>query len=119
MVNEDPLIIIMITTPSVAVAQQIAESLLAKHLAACINLIPQVQSLYRWEGKVQKDEEALMLIKSRQSLFHSQIVPLVRQIHPYQLPELIVLPILGGFPPYLDWIVQETSNPFHNLSKEQ
>lgn len=116
MANEDSFIVIMITAPSVEVAQQIAESLLAKHLAACVNLIPRVQSLYRWEGKVQQDEEVLMLVKSRRSLFHSQIVPLVRQIHPYQLPELIVLPIMDGFPPYLDWITQETSSHHNNLS---
>ncbi|MGB9592327.1 MAG: divalent-cation tolerance protein CutA [Candidatus Kryptoniota bacterium] len=106
--DQDHPIVILITAPSREVAQQIAQALLEHHLAACINLITGVQSLYRWEGQLQNDEEVLLLVKSRSEIFQSQLIPLVRQLHPYQLPELIVLPILDGYPPYLDWLRQET-----------
>lgn len=107
MEEQDQPIVILITAPSSAVAQQIAQALLEHHLAACVNLIPAVQSLYHWEGQLQKDEEVLMLVKSRSALFQSRIISLVRQYHPYQLPELIVLPIVDGFPPYLEWLLRE------------
>jgi len=104
----DQPIVILITVPSMEIAQQIARALLEHHLAACINLIPGVQSVYRWEGQVQNNEEVLLLVKSRSELFQSELIPLVRQLHPYQLPELIALPIIDGYPPYLGWLLQET-----------
>ncbi|MGB9591295.1 MAG: divalent-cation tolerance protein CutA [Candidatus Kryptoniota bacterium] len=116
--EDDPIVVVLVTAPSLEVARQIAHILLEKRVIACANLIPAVQSLYRWEGQIQDDQEILMIMKSRQGLLHSHIIPLVRQIHPYQLPEIISLPVTDGYAPYLEWIRDETEGNTENFGKE-
>lgn len=101
-------IIVFITTPSEAVGRQIAGALLAEKLAACVNIIPAIESIYAWKGEVQNDREALLVVKSRLDLFEDYLVPAVKALHPYEIPEIIALPILLGSKSYLDWIGQET-----------
>ena len=105
---EDQYIIVMITTPSKEVGEQISNALLEKKLAACVNMLIPVNSLYTWEGEIAHDEEALLVVKSRAALFQDQLVPAVQAIHPYDVPEIIALPILMGSASYLDWIDAET-----------
>lgn len=97
-------VIVMITTPSKEVGETIANTLLEKKLAACVNLIAPIFSHYTWEGKINRDEEVLLLVKSRAEIFTSQLVPAVQAVHPYEVPEIIALPILTGAQNYLTWI---------------
>ena len=80
-----------------------AHTLVENHLAACVNIIPQIQSVYEWEGKVISDAEILLLIKTR-SEHYAAIEKTVLKQHPYDVPELIVLPIETGLPSYLAWL---------------
>jgi len=97
-------IVVMITVPSKEVGEQIANALLEQNLAACVNIISPIRSLYMWEGKISDDEELLLIVKSRAELFEDQLVPAVQAAHPYDVPEIIALPILMGSKSYLDWI---------------
>ncbi len=101
-------IIVLVTAPSAESAEAIAHSLVEQKLAACVNLIPQVRSIYSWQGAVQSDEEILLVIKTRRQLFDEKLVPAVQALHPYEVPEIIALPIDMGARGYLDWIRQET-----------
>ena len=106
---KDQPIVVLITTPSLEVARQIAITLLKQKLAACVNVLPGVRSYYTWKGQPQEDQEVLLLVKTRPALFESRLVPAVLAIHPYELPEIIALPISMGLEGYLNWINEETS----------
>ncbi|RPI34673.1 MAG: divalent-cation tolerance protein CutA [Chloroflexota bacterium] len=101
-------ILVLITAPSREVGDEIASALVSKKLAACVNTLPQINSLYTWEGKINNDEEVLLLVKTRTELFEDRLIPAVKAIHPYQVPEIIAIPILMGSQSYLDWIDAET-----------
>lgn len=103
----DP-IVVLITAPSKDVGKQIAKTLLEQKLAACVNIISPIDSIYTWEGKMCNDEEVLLVLKSRAELFENQLVPAVQAIHPYQVPEIIALPITMGAKSYMDWIEDVT-----------
>lgn len=105
----DQELVVLITAPSTEVAEKLAHALVEARLAACVNLLPAVQSIYRWEGQVQSEQEILMLVKTRLELFESQLVPAVKALHPYQVPEIIALPLVAGSQSYLDWIRAETT----------
>jgi len=98
--------IVYVTAPA-SVAESIASSLVEKRLAACVNIIPQVTSIYTWEGKPEKSSESLMMIKSSTSLVDG-IVDAVRKQHPYEVPEIISVPMGPGSAPYLEWIANST-----------
>jgi len=97
-------VIVMITTPNLEVGKKIANTLVEKKLAACVNLMAPIFSHYTWEGKINRDEEVLLLVKSRAEIFMSQLVPAVQAVHPYEVPEIIALPIIMGAENYLTWI---------------
>lgn len=101
-------IIVLITTPNQETSELIANTLLEKKLAACVNIVTPVFSLYTWEGAVARDEEMLLLVKSKLELFESALVPAVQALHPYEVPEIIALPILVGSANYLSWIDEVT-----------
>jgi periplasmic divalent cation tolerance protein len=105
----DQTIVVLITAPSQDVARQIAVALLEQKLAACVNVLPGVRSYYVWKGKPQEDQEVLLLVKTRAALFESRLIPAVRSVHPYELPEIIALPVSMGLEGYLNWINEETS----------
>jgi periplasmic divalent cation tolerance protein len=106
---QDKFIVVLITVPSQEVGEKIAKVLVEQKLAACVNTISPIKSLFRWQGMVSDEEEFLLLVKSRADLFENELVPAVLDIHPYQVPEIIALPILMGAQEYLDWIAEETS----------
>jgi periplasmic divalent cation tolerance protein len=88
-------------------AATIARTLVGERLAACANLLPGVQSFYWWEGALQEDGEAVLVLKTRADLV-SQAVDRIKEIHPYQCPCIVVLPVVGGNPAFLAWISAET-----------
>ena len=96
-------IIVLITAGSEEEAHRIAESLVKGKKAACVNIVPRVDSLFRWEGKLDSARESLLLVKTKASLF-SEIVELVKRMHSYEVPEIIALPIIAGSEDYLKWL---------------
>ena len=102
-------IVVLITAPSMDAAKEISALLLERQLAACINIIPQVLSIYIWEGEIHEDAEFLLIVKTRQEVFANQLISAVKTIHPYDVPEIIALPIIAGEKDYLGWIDEVTS----------
>lgn len=96
-----------VTVPSKEMGAKIAKSLLNDKLAACVNIIPGVESYYWWDSKIESDPELLLMIKSRASLLES-ITAKVKEVHEYDTPEVISVPIIGGNPQYLKWIGEST-----------
>ena len=91
------------TTPDLKTAQVISEHLIDKNLAACCNILPAVESVYKWKGKVEKGQECMLLIKSTEENYQ-KIENAIIKIHPYEVPEVIATQIIAGSAPYLDWI---------------
>jgi periplasmic divalent cation tolerance protein len=98
---------LLTTAPDEAVAARLARTLVEERLAACVNVIPGVRSFYRWQGKLQEDSEVLLVIKSHRNRTKA-LAARIKDLHPYELPEVLELPVSGGSGPYLDWIVTET-----------
>ena len=96
-------IVVLITTPSPSDAKKIGRMLIKEHLAACVNVIPQVESLFYWEGKICQEHEALMVVKTTTRRFE-KLTRQVKQLHPYSVPEIIALPIVKGSIDYLKWV---------------
>lgn len=95
--------LVMSTCPSMEEAEMLAEKLVTARLAACVNIVPGVRSLYEWEGKLQREQECLLLIKTRSEGF-PELVKLIQSSHSYELPEVVAVPIEAGSGPYLKWI---------------
>ncbi len=98
---------VLVTTASQAEAEVIAQTLVEEHLAACVSLFP-IQSVYAWQGKVQQEQEWQLVIKTDLQKFE-RLEARVRSLHSYQVPEIIALPIVAGFAPYLGWINEQVS----------
>ncbi len=95
--------VILATAPDLAQARLLAHALVERQLAACVNLIPALESIYRWEGKVETASEVLLLVKTLRSR-SKEVLAALAELHPYQVPEGLVLPVEGGLEPYLRWI---------------
>lgn len=100
--------IVLTTAGSSQEAEKIAGALVERRLAACVNIIPQVQSVYRWEGKVERATEWLLLIKTRADNF-GRLRETISQLHSYEVPECIMLEVSDGAEPYLRWIAENTA----------
>ena len=105
-------LVVLITTGSQDEAEQIAQALVADMLAACVNILPGVTSVYRWEGQVQRDQEWLLLAKSRRDVL-DRLVERVRALHSYDVPEIVALPLAGGSEPYLRWLDGAVGGGWH------
>lgn len=99
-------VVILITASIDEEAEKIANKLLTQRKAACVNIIPKVQSLFWWKGELDSADEAVLIVKSKASLV-DEIVSLVREFHSYEVPEVIALPLIGGNPDYLNWMSDE------------
>ena len=104
----DAVLLCYCTCPNVASAERLAETLVNEHLAACVSRLPGIHSTYRWQGAVTTDCEELLLIKTCASRFAALRARLL-ELHPYDVPELIAVPVSHGHDAYLDWVRQETS----------
>ncbi|OGD11769.1 MAG: cation tolerance protein CutA [Candidatus Aminicenantes bacterium RBG_13_62_12] len=98
------------TVPDEAKGFEIARALLEKRLAACVTVTAAARSFYRWQGKICEDAEYVLLIKTRTDLFPA-LEETLRSLHPYEIPELIAVPVERGAKPYLDWLRAETGTP--------
>ena len=107
---EKDILVLLSTCPDAATAERMARELVAASLVACVNIVPGVRSIYLWNGAVQADEEVLMILKTtagRLAAVRERLVAL----HPYDLPEIIALPVVDGHHPYLQWVVDSTRTP--------
>lgn len=100
---EETYIVVIVTTASKQEAERIAELLINERLIACANIIGPVSSIFHWSGKIEHTEEYLMLLKSRKSLFDN-LAETVKALHSYEVPEILVLPVIGGSEAYLNWL---------------
>ncbi|WOL12469.1 protein CutA 1, chloroplastic-like isoform X1 [Canna indica] len=102
-----PSIVVYVTVPNKEAGKKLAESIITEKLAACVNRVPGIESVYWWDGKVQTDSEELLIIKTRESLL-TALTEHVKSNHEYDVPEVIALPISGGHLKYLEWIKNST-----------
>ena len=101
-------LLVLTNLPDRAAAERLADLVIEKQLAACVNILAPCRSVYRWQGAVQHDEEHPMLIKTSAERY-AELEQALRAGHPYELPEIIAVPIERGLPAYLAWVAQETA----------
>jgi periplasmic divalent cation tolerance protein len=102
-------LLVLCTCPNPETAERIADTLVAERLAACVNRIPGLTSVYLWQGKVERDSETLLLIKTSDARF-DVLSARLRELHPYDLPEIVATPVVRGLPEYLQWVCSCTDN---------
>lgn len=102
-----PYCVVLITAPDAEAADKLSSRLVESKLAACVNQLNGLKSRYWWEGKVETAKESLLIVKTRGALV-SELIQLVKTIHPYSVPEIIALPIADGHASYLDWLGANT-----------
>jgi periplasmic divalent cation tolerance protein len=107
---EDQLIVVYCTCPDARTAEYIAEIAVSELLAACASIIPGLNSIYRWQGKVYRTSEVLLILKT-QEITYQLLETRICELHPYEVPEIIALPIHAGATHYLDWLKDNTSAP--------
>jgi len=101
-------LLVLTNLPDRAAAERLADALIEKRVAACVNILAPCRSVYRWQKAVQHDEEHPMLIKTTEERY-AALEAAIRAGHPYELPEIIALPIERGLPAYLEWVAAETA----------
>src|SRR5687768_8454038 len=99
----DQVIVALSTCPDEATARSLAQTLVTERLATCVNRLPGVTSTYFWDGRLQEDAEILLIIKTTAAR-QAELEARLKALHPYDLPELVVLPVTGGNEPYLQWV---------------
>lgn len=93
--------VVLCTFPDIEQARQIGAALVERQVAACVNLLPGVESIYRWEGKVETAGEVLGIIKTTR---YAELEAAIQELHPYEVPEILALPVAGGSSAYLEWL---------------
>lgn len=101
-------ILVLTMLPNADAAVEVAKAVVNEKLAACGNILPAVRSIYRWKGKVEDANEVLLLLKTRSEHF-DRIRARILELHPYEVPEVLALPVEQGYYPYLEWLTRETS----------
>jgi len=101
-------LLVLSTAPDRATAEKIGRALVGERLAACVNVVPGLRSIYRWKGKIERDREVLCLIKTRRTLLPA-LTRRLTALHPYDVPEVVAIGIVGGSRTYLDWIAEQTT----------
>ena len=99
-------LLVFTNLPDAASAESLAEHLLEQRLAACVNILPACRSVYRWQGKVERSEEVPLQIKTTSDRYAALEAAIMAQ-HPYELPEIVAVPVSAGLPAYLDWVSQQ------------
>lgn len=110
--SDEQILLVMTNVPDVATAQTMARALVDAKLAACVNILPGVQSIYRWQDAVEHAHEITLLIKTTQRRY-AQLQRAIVSAHPYDVPEVVAWPLCDGHLPYLHWVVAETEPDTH------
>lgn len=103
-------VVVYSTAPSAEVASKLASALVRARLVACVNTVPGVSSTYWWQGKVESEQEHLLIMKTRAGLV-DEVSAAVKELHPFDTPEVVAQPVVGGLKKYLDWIDESTKEP--------
>ena len=106
---DDRVVLVLVTGPGGEDLEEIGARLVEERLAACVNILPDVLSVYRWRGAVERDSEAMGIAKTRRSLVE-RLQARVLQLHPYEVPEVLVIDTAGGSRAYLDWVLDSVSS---------
>ena len=104
---DDDAIVVFMTAANGEEATRLAEMLVGAHLAACVQILPEIESVYRWQGKIERSSEVLLLVKTTRGKF-DELEREVRALHSYDTPEIVAVPIVTGSAPYLEWLNQAT-----------
>jgi periplasmic divalent cation tolerance protein len=110
----DDTVVVLTSLPDREAAIRLAHELVAKKLAACVNVLAECTSVYRWKGAVENAREVLVLIKTR-AVRYTELEAAIRGLHPYELPEIIAVPVVRGFDDYLRWVADETRIPADSI----
>jgi periplasmic divalent cation tolerance protein len=102
--------LVLTTCPDIELAQRMARTLVEERLAACVNILPPMQSVYRWRGQIESASEQLLVIKTRVDDY-AAVQRRIQELHSYELPEIIAVPIVNGLPAYLAWIENPDRTP--------
>lgn len=105
-------LLVLTNVPDAELAKSLARALVERRLAACVNIMPAVQSVYQWQGAIEHAAEVTLMIKSTQARY-DDVEAAIKQAHPYDVPEIIAIPIAAGLPAYLNWIAAETRKDLH------
>jgi periplasmic divalent cation tolerance protein len=100
--------VVLMTAPDAGTAERVARALVDERLIACANVLPGVTSIYRWQGEVHTDAECLVVMKTREALV-PRLIERAAALHPYDVPELLALPVAEGLPAYCRWVMDETA----------
>ncbi len=104
----DEVVIVLTNLPDRAAAVKLAQELVARRLAACVNVLAECTSVYRWKGGIENAVEVPVLIKTRAGRY-AEVEAAIRELHPYELPEIVAVPVQHGFDEYLQWVADETA----------
>jgi periplasmic divalent cation tolerance protein len=107
---EGGILLVFTNLPDRESASRLAEALVEQRLAACVNVLGGCTSVFRWEGAIERAEEIPVLIKTRAARY-AEVEALIKSLHPYELPEVVAVPVVRGLPDYLDWVTAETAIP--------
>src|ERR671926_1475021 len=105
--DDDPIVVFM-TAANGEEATRLADMLVGAHLAACVQILPEIESVYRWQGKIERQSEILLLAKTTNDKFE-ELEREVRALHSYEIPEIVAVPVIAGSAPYLEWLTQRIS----------
>lgn len=108
----DATLLVLSNVPDMTVATTMATAIVEQQAGACVNILPAVQSVYRWQGKVETVSEVTLLVKTVDRSY-AALEALIVSLHPYDTPEIIAIPVTAGLPAYLQWIAQETKKELH------
>ncbi|MET0287317.1 MAG: divalent-cation tolerance protein CutA [Polyangiales bacterium] len=106
--SDDAVLVVLCTVPTAQVGTELARKLVGERLAACVNLLPAMQSFYEWQGELHEEPECQLVIKTRAGRFDA-LRAWLTQHHPYDEPEILALPVARGSPSYLDWVRTQTA----------
>ena len=104
---DDDAIVVFMTAANGEEATRLADMLVGAHLAACVQILPEIESVYRWQGKIERSAEVLLLVKTTRAKF-DDLEREVRALHSYETPEIVAVPIVAGSAPYLEWLNEAT-----------
>lgn len=105
-------LLVLSNMPDTATAETIARALVECRIAACVNILPAVRSVYRWQGAIEEAAEVTVFIKTSDDRY-AEVEKTIKELHPYQVPEVIALPVSAGLPTYLQWVLAETEKDLH------
>jgi len=108
--GEEATLLVFTNLPDRDAALELARHLIERRLAACVNVLAPCSSVYRWQGELEHADEVPVIVKTRATRY-AELESAIRALHPYELPEIVAVPIVRGLPEYLDWVAEETAIP--------